>query len=50
MWLVRFVLRRPYTFVVVAFLIAVLGILSTLSMPTDQSWTGVRSGLETKVP
>src|SRR6266542_149119 len=35
MWLVRLALRRPYTFVVVARLIAVLGILSIVSMPTD---------------
>jgi CzcA family heavy metal efflux pump len=35
MWIVRLALRRPYTFVVVALLIAVLGILSILTMPTD---------------
>jgi multidrug efflux pump subunit AcrB len=35
MWLVRLALRRPYTFVVVALLIAVLGVLSIASMPTD---------------
>ena len=35
MWIVRLALRRPYTFVVVALLIAVLGILSIVSMPTD---------------
>ena len=35
MWIVRLALRRPYTFVVVAMLIAVLGVLSILTMPTD---------------
>src|SRR3954471_7772070 len=34
-WIVRLALRRPYTFVVVALLIAVLGVLSIVSMPTD---------------
>src|SRR5256714_631930 len=35
MWIVRLALRRPYTFVVVALLIAVLGIVSIVTMPTD---------------
>src|SRR6266699_1917333 len=35
MWIVRLALRRPYTFVVVALLIAVLGVLSIATMPTD---------------
>src|SRR5882724_1102875 len=35
MWIVRLALRRPYTFVVLALLIAVLGIVSVLSMPID---------------
>ncbi len=35
MWIVRLALRRPYTFVVFAFLILILGIYSILSMPTD---------------
>src|SRR5437868_4988386 len=35
MWIVRLALRRPYTFVVVSLLIAVLGLLSMVSMPTD---------------
>ena len=35
MWIVRLALRRPYTFVVVAMLIAVLGGLSIATMPTD---------------
>jgi len=35
MWIVRLALRRPYTFVVVAMLIAVLGIVSILTMQTD---------------
>src|SRR5271170_5943855 len=35
MWIVRLALRRPYTFVVVALLIAVLGILSIVTMQKD---------------
>src|SRR5438093_1722035 len=35
MWIVRLALRRPYTFVVLALLIAVLGIVSIASMPID---------------
>lgn len=35
MWLVRVALQRPYTFVVMALLIAVLGISSIFTMPTD---------------
>jgi multidrug efflux pump subunit AcrB len=35
MWIVRLALRRPYTFVVAAFLILILGIYSIVSMPTD---------------
>ena len=35
MWIVRLALRRPYTFVVLALLIAVLGILSIVTMTTD---------------
>src|SRR4030088_1410054 len=35
MWIVRLALRRPYTFVVVSLLIAVLGLLSIVSMPMD---------------
>src|SRR5260370_26379905 len=35
MWIVRLALRRPYTFVVVALLIAVLGVLSAVTMQTD---------------
>ena len=35
MWIVRLALRRPYTFVVVAILIAVLGGLSISTMETD---------------
>src|SRR5437879_3630630 len=35
MWIVRLALRRPYTFVMVSLLIAVLGILSIVSMPID---------------
>ncbi|HEY1986705.1 MAG TPA: efflux RND transporter permease subunit [Terracidiphilus sp.] len=35
MWIVRLALRRPYTFVVFALLILILGIFSITSMPTD---------------
>src|SRR6266404_6484381 len=35
MWIVRLALRRPYTFVVLALLIAVLGLASILTMPVD---------------
>jgi multidrug efflux pump subunit AcrB len=35
MWLVRVALQRPYTFIVMAALIAVLGIGSIITMPTD---------------
>src|SRR5438132_8701717 len=35
MWIVRLALRRPYTFVVLALLITVLGILSILTMTVD---------------
>jgi len=35
MWIVRLALRRPYTFVVAALLVLILGCFSILSMPTD---------------
>ena len=35
MWIVRFALQRPYTFVIVALLIAIFGIASILKTPTD---------------
>jgi len=35
MWIVRLALRRPYTFVVMAVLILVLGIVSIMTMSTD---------------
>ena len=35
MWIVKLALRRPYTFVVMAVLIAVLGGISIVSMPQD---------------
>lgn len=35
MWIVRLALRRPYTFVVMSVLIAVLGGISIFTMPTD---------------
>ena len=35
MWIVRLALRRPYTFVVMAMLIAILGVTTIVRMPTD---------------
>lgn len=35
MWIVRLALRRPYTFVVMALLIAILGVISITNTPTD---------------
>jgi multidrug efflux pump subunit AcrB len=35
MWIVRLALRRPYTFVVLALLIAVLGVVSITTMSVD---------------
>jgi multidrug efflux pump subunit AcrB len=35
MWIVRLALRRPYTFVVMALLIAILGVASIITMPVD---------------
>src|ERR1700745_1769505 len=35
MWIVRLALRRPYTFVVMALLIVILGGISIVTMPTD---------------
>jgi CzcA family heavy metal efflux pump len=35
MWIVRFALQRPYTFVIAAVLIAIFGIASILTTPTD---------------
>jgi multidrug efflux pump subunit AcrB len=35
MWIVRLALRRPFTFVVMAALIAILGVTAVLVMPTD---------------
>src|SRR5216683_5272064 len=35
MWIVRLALRRPYTFIVMALLIAILGGVSIVTMPTD---------------
>ena len=35
MWIVRLALRRPYTFVVLALLIVILGPLTILRTPTD---------------
>src|SRR5437879_4120519 len=63
MWIVRLALRRPYTFVVLALLIAVLGVLSIATMSTDifpsinipvvtviWSYTGLsRTGMEGRI-
>jgi multidrug efflux pump subunit AcrB len=35
MWLVRIALQRPYTFIVMAMLIVIIGIVSLTRMPTD---------------
>ncbi|HTU59887.1 MAG TPA: efflux RND transporter permease subunit, partial [Polyangiales bacterium] len=35
MWLVRIALQRPYTFIVMAMLIVILGVASIRRMPTD---------------
>src|SRR2546423_12277825 len=35
MWIVRLALRRPYTFVVMAMAIVLLGVVAILRMPTD---------------
>src|SRR5262245_54773231 len=35
MWIVRLALRRPYTFVVAAMLVIILGLVTILRMPTD---------------
>ena len=35
MWIVRFALDRPYTFVIVALLIAIFGVASIVTTPTD---------------
>ena len=35
MWIVRLALRRPYTFVVVALLILVLGVVTVARAPVD---------------
>jgi multidrug efflux pump subunit AcrB len=35
MWIVRLALRRPYTFVVLAILILIMGMLAIVRTPTD---------------
>jgi multidrug efflux pump subunit AcrB len=35
MWLVRIALQRPYTFIVMAMLIVIIGVVSLTRMPTD---------------
>jgi multidrug efflux pump subunit AcrB len=35
MWIVQLALRRPYTFVIMAMLIVILGVLAIVRMPTD---------------
>jgi multidrug efflux pump subunit AcrB len=35
MWIVKLALARPYTFVVLAMLIVLMGVVTILKMPTD---------------
>ena len=35
MWIVRLALKRPYTFVVMALVIVILGVLAIFRMPSD---------------
>ena len=35
MWIVKLALRRPYTFVIMAILMLILGAASIVTMPTD---------------
>ena len=35
MWVVRVALQRPYSFVVLALLIVIFGVLAALNTPTD---------------
>src|ERR1700760_1964846 len=35
MWIVRLALRRPYTFVIMALLIVILGVTAVVTMPID---------------
>ena len=35
MWIVKLALRRPYTFVVMSMLIAIMGVVTIRRMPTD---------------
>src|SRR5213592_4252668 len=35
MWLVRIALKRPYTFIVMAMVIVIMGVFSAVRMPTD---------------
>src|SRR5579871_2613330 len=35
MWIVRLALRRPYTFIVMSLLIAILGVMTIVTTPTD---------------
>ena len=35
MWIVRLALRRPYTFIVLAMLIVLMGVTTVLRMPAD---------------
>ena len=35
MWIVRLALRRPYTFVVAALIVILVGLLCIVSMPKD---------------
>ena len=40
MWIVGLALNRPYTFIVAAILILVLGLTSIATTPTDAALTG----------
>jgi hypothetical protein len=44
MWIVRLALRRPFTFLVMAVLVAILGVTSVVVMPTDAA-TEMLAGL-----
>ena len=40
MWIVQLALRRPYTFIVLAMLIVLMGVATILRMPADTSNDG----------
>ena len=45
MWIVQLALKRPYTFIVAAILILVLGLTSIATTPTDAALTGSKMPL-----